>query len=327
MKKISLTIIFILQLGSPTLLLAYENVAGSSDHPLISPYPGFYIQGYAKHDYDEAAIMVGKFDKNKTTAKIKSIEGKITNIKYQNKKRDMNVSALQLYRNYEKALKKLHAKFFLACRGKDCFINKSTDFGPYIGNWYNKMPLIYKGFNSSFGSEFGILSAEIPLKNGKKIFIMITVGVDNPNKKRTLLMSFIEPETLNTDKVAIGSPDDIQAGIDTSGKIELRGIYFDHDKSTIKPKSINTLKIIARYLSANKTRKFFVVGHTDNTGNLKHNITLSHQRADAVLNALVNMGINRNQLSAKGIGPFSPNSPNKTDEGKALNRRVELVQN
>jgi len=327
MKSILPGLFFILQSCLPTQLFAYENVAGSSDHSLISPYPGFYIKSYARHEYDEAEIMTGTFNKTKVTATTKTIEGKITNIKYQNQKRDMNVSALQLYRNYEKALKKLNARFLLACRGTKCFTNKSTDFGLYIGNWYNRKPLIYKGFNSSFGAEFGILTAEISGKDGKKTFVMITVGVDNPNKKRTILMSFIEPEKLDTDKIAIGSPDDIKKGIDTSGKIELHGIYFDHNQSVIKPESKNTLNVIAQYLSANKARKFFVVGHTDNSGNLKHNITLSQQRADAVIKALVNLGINRQQLTAKGIGPLSPNSPNKTDEGKALNRRVELVEN
>jgi hypothetical protein len=327
MKNLLIAALLLLHFFLPTQTFAKDDIKSSSDHPLISRYPGFYIQEYKQFEYDEGEIMTGLYDDKNKIADTKVIEGKVTNIKYLNKSKDMNVTALQLYKNYEKALMKLKPTMLLACRGARCFVNQSRDAGVFIGNWFLDRPLLYKGLFSAFGDEFGILTAKIPSNKGGQIYVMITVGVDLPNKRRTILMSFIEPETLETDKVSIGSPDDIKKSIEQLGKMELAGIFFDHNKATIKPESKNTLDVIANYLSSNTSSKYFVVGHTDNTGSLDHNMNLSRQRADAVVGALVKLGINNDQISAMGVGPLSPNAPNRSEEGEAQNRRVELVEN
>ena len=327
MKNLFIAALLLVHFFLPAQAFARDDVKGSSDHLLISRYPGFYIQEYKQFEYDEAEIMTGAYDEKNKTADTKVIEGKVTNIKYQNKSTDMNVTALQLYKNYEKALKKLKPTIILACRGAKCFVDQSRDVGVYIGNWFLDRPLLYKCLFSAFGDDFGILTAKIPSNKGGQIYVMITVGVDLPNKRRTILMSFIEPEILETDKVSIGSPDDIKKSIEQLGKIELAGIFFDHNKATITPESKDTLDVITWYLSANASRKYFVVGHTDNTGKLDHNMNLSRQRADAVVDALVKLGINKDQVSAMGVGPLSPNAPNRSEDGKAQNRRVELVEN
>ncbi len=327
MNKLLLSLLLLAELIFPTQIFARADVKGSSEHPLLSRYPDFHIKQYTKLEYDEAEIMTGAYHYKNKIAATKTLEGKVTNIKYINQGTGMSVTALQLYKNYEKALKKLNATMILSCRGAKCYVNQARENGVFINNWLNKRKLMYKGVHANIGSEFGILTAKIADKKGGDIYVMVTVGVDLPNKRRTILMSFIEPETLDTDKVGIGSPDDIQKGIEQIGKVELAGVFFDHNKATIKPDSKNTLDIIAQYLSANPSNKFFVVGHTDNTGSFDHNKTLSQQRAKAVVNALIKLGAIKTQLTAKGVGPLSPNAPNKTDDGKALNRRVELVEN
>jgi len=327
MQRILLLVLLISSSILSTQALASRDVKGSSDHPLISRYPGFFIKGYNQIEYDEAELITGQFDTKKKTAKTITVEGKVTNILYQNKSPAMNVSALQLYKNYEKALKKLKPKFLLACRGKKCFHKQAVDLGFYIGNWAHKRTLMYKGVHKKYGREIGILTAAINNNSGGKTHIMISVGVDTPNKKRYVLMSIVESDSLDTDKIAIGSVDDIRKGIETEGKIELEGIYFDHNKAHIKPESRDTLDIIASYLSSNPNKSFYVVGHTDNSGSLKHNMNLSNNRASAVVNALVKMGVSNKRLTAKGIGPLSPNAPNRSEDGKAKNRRVELVEN
>ena len=70
----------------------------------------------------------------------------------------------------------------------------------------------------------------------------------------------------------------------------------------------------------------YVVGHTDNIGILEANLKLSADRADAVVKALTGKGIAASRLKASGVGPYSPVASNRTDEGKARNRRVELVE-
>jgi outer membrane protein OmpA-like peptidoglycan-associated protein len=112
----------------------------------------------------------------------------------------------------------------------------------------------------------------------------------------------------------------------TEAKIVTHGITFDIDKSDIKPESMGTLNMIVNVMKSNPDLKFEVDGHTDNTGQAAHNLTLSQQRADAVKAQLVKMGISDSRLTTKGFGDTKPISDNDSPEGKANNRRVEFVR-
>ena len=116
-------------------------------------------------------------------------------------------------------------------------------------------------------------------------------------------------------------------GIDRDGKIALYGILFDVGKSVIKPESAPALQMVIDYLVANPAVKIYVVGHTDNTGLFASNITLSKARAKAVKDYLVTKGkIAATRLGSDGVGSLCPVATNGTEEGKALNRRVEIVK-
>ena len=112
----------------------------------------------------------------------------------------------------------------------------------------------------------------------------------------------------------------------TDSKIVTHGINFDIDKATLRPESMGTLNQINRVLTENPDLKFEVGGHTDNTGNSPHNLTLSQQRAEAVKSQLLAMGISPTRLTAKGYGDSKPSTTNETPEGKANNRRVEFTK-
>ncbi|MCO6498617.1 MAG: OmpA family protein [Chitinophagaceae bacterium] len=112
----------------------------------------------------------------------------------------------------------------------------------------------------------------------------------------------------------------------TASKIVTHGITFDIDKSDIKPQSMGTLNMIAGVLKSNPGLKFEIDGHTDNTGDAAHNMTLSQQRADAVKVQLVKMGIDASRLTTKGFGDTKPIADNSTRDGRANNRRVEFVK-
>ena len=114
--------------------------------------------------------------------------------------------------------------------------------------------------------------------------------------------------------------------------LELRAIFlalyinFDTGKATIKPDSDQTLDSAAAALKAAPNLKIEVAGHTDNVGSSQANEKLSDERAKAVMAALVKRGITANRLTAKGYGQSSPVADNRTEEGRAKNRRVELVK-
>jgi outer membrane protein OmpA-like peptidoglycan-associated protein len=115
--------------------------------------------------------------------------------------------------------------------------------------------------------------------------------------------------------------------IKTTGHAAIYGIYFDTGKSDLKPESAAAIGEIAKLLKGDPGLKIHVVGHTDNVGDIAGNVTLSKSRAEAVLQALVrDHGIAAARLNAYGCGQFSPVASNDTEEGRAKNRRVELVK-
>jgi choice-of-anchor C domain-containing protein len=115
------------------------------------------------------------------------------------------------------------------------------------------------------------------------------------------------------------------AAIANTGKVDVYGILFDLDKTTIKRESLPALDEISRVLKADPSLKLEVAGHTDNTGSKQHNAALSNGRANSVVRVLVkDYGIDPARLQPKGYGDTKPVAPNDTDNNRAKNRRVEL---
>ena len=115
--------------------------------------------------------------------------------------------------------------------------------------------------------------------------------------------------------------------IATTGRIALYGILFDFDQATVKAESAPALTEIAALLTANPDLKLLVVGHTDMAGTFEYNRTLSQRRAEAVVAALVrDHDVDKARLLPVGVSFAAPLASNQTEEGRAQNRRVELVQ-
>jgi OmpA-OmpF porin, OOP family len=114
--------------------------------------------------------------------------------------------------------------------------------------------------------------------------------------------------------------------ISKTGHVAVYGIHFDTVKSSILPDSENTLGEIVKLLQQNADLKLRVEGHTDNQGNAAGNQALSQRRAQAVVAWLTAQGVAASRLSAKGMGQTKPVADNSGDEGRAKNRRVELVK-
>jgi outer membrane protein OmpA-like peptidoglycan-associated protein len=115
--------------------------------------------------------------------------------------------------------------------------------------------------------------------------------------------------------------------INATGHVAIYGIYFDTNKSDIKPESEPALQEIAKLLKNNGSLKLYVVGHTDSVGSFDANMKLSKSRADAVVKALYGKhGIAAARLKPYGVSSLSPVASNDTEDGKAKNRRVELVK-
>ena len=112
--------------------------------------------------------------------------------------------------------------------------------------------------------------------------------------------------------------------IEVNAAIVLRNLFFDTRKWDIKPESEVELEKVVQFMQDNPTVKIMIEGHTDNVGTAADNQKLSNARAINVVNYLLQKGIKSNRLSAKGYGATQPVADNKTEEGRAQNRRTEL---
>lgn len=112
----------------------------------------------------------------------------------------------------------------------------------------------------------------------------------------------------------------------TDGKIVTNGIKFDSGKATLKPESMGVINEIAKMMQQYPEIKLSVEGHTDSDGDEAMNQQLSEQRANTVMNKLIELGIGVDRLTSKGFGEVVPIADNTTPEGKANNRRVEFVK-
>jgi outer membrane protein OmpA-like peptidoglycan-associated protein len=123
------------------------------------------------------------------------------------------------------------------------------------------------------------------------------------------------------------APHRIAESLSATGRAEVYGIYFDFAKSTIRPESEPVLKEIADVMGKNPAWKLGVEGHTDNIGGASSNQDLSTRRAAAVRQALVDRyHVAGSRLAPAGFGASRPKETNDTLEGRARNRRVELVR-
>ena len=114
--------------------------------------------------------------------------------------------------------------------------------------------------------------------------------------------------------------------IEKSGRVAVYGIHFATGQATIEAGSEQTLNEIAKLLTTTSALKLRVEGYTDNVGQAAANQALSERRAQAVVAWLTAHGIDASRLAARGFGPANPVADNSSEEGRARNRRVELVK-
>lgn len=159
-----------------------------------------------------------------------------------------------------------------------------------------------------------ILTAKVG-RQGRELWLEIWPGEDE------YTITLVEKELMRQDVTATN----MLEAINTNGYIAL-DIHFETGKAVIQPESRPILEQITTLLKQNASLKLSIEGHTDNVGDAKSNKTLSEDRAKAVMAAIVSAGVKAERLSATGFGAERPVADNRTEEGRAKNRRVELVK-
>lgn len=175
------------------------------------------------------------------------------------------------------------------------------------------------GGNVLFDDNFNRMSTIVVAKDGNETWIEVKTLNDK------YFLTIVERKAMKQEVTATA----VEMGndINSTGHVAIYGIYFDTGKSDIKPESDQAISEIAKLLQGDTGLKVYVVGHTDNAGSFESNLKLSKDRAEAVAKTLTGKhGIDAARLKPHGVSSLAPVASNDTEDGKAKNRRVELVK-
>jgi len=326
---------------------------GTKDSPLLKRYEGAFIVGYEQKRFAEFTLPLsalqeaeGKRDpKNNRLHEPKNrkaLEGAYTRLVYIV---PASRSPLEVLRNYQDEIKSKGGQVLFECKDSDCGGDPRRSIA---GGGGDSSLAMYLYPESRVTDEYGsagycavtehisdqrYLAAEIPGSGAHVSVLTYTLVAPERNdvcygvNDRTVAVVDIVEAKAREQKMVTVQASEMATAISGTGRIALYGIYFDFNKADVKPESNPTLEQIAKLLKDNAALKLLVVGHTDNVGGFAPNIDLSQRRAAAVVATLVQRGIGRERLAPHGVAFASPVASNKTDEGRAKNRRVELVEN
>lgn len=324
---------------------------GSKDNPLMKRYEGSFIVAYEHKSYDELSLPLSKLEQvtEKTDShnnrfyepkQKKSLEGERTRIVYLI---PADRSPLEVMRNYQQEIQNKSGKFLYECKADECGgdAERSSHGG---GGDMSLSMYLYPAeriqdadfSNGSCAQTSDIVdqrysAAELPSDGAYVSVLTYTMHDDLYCKAfdgRTIAVVDMIQSKSREQKMVTVNASEMATKIASSGSVALYGIYFDFNKADLKPESDATLEQIGQLLKNDTALKLLVVGHTDNVGTFDFNMNLSQRRAAAVVAALTTKySVARNRLTAVGVSFAAPVASNKTDEGRAKNRRVELVEN
>jgi outer membrane protein OmpA-like peptidoglycan-associated protein len=312
------------------------DVAKSADHPVLKRFTGSVLAGYAQQDWEQRSFPdargVSKTENDKFANPV-SVEGKVTRLFYL---APLGKSPLEVYRNYQQALTAAGFKVTWQCENeaqgctKAYFALDGTERAKGMrwaegnlpsttgsGAWNLEMSISYEQARMMVGT----------LNSGGRTLnvLLFTSMADNSETNRAATyIEIVEPKAMPTGQVTVDAKA-IGAGLQAEGRIALYGILFDTGKTELKPDSNAQLDQMAAVLKAQPALKVFIVGHTDNVGGLDANLKLSQGRAQAVVAALTQRGIAASRLLAHGNANYAPVASNAGEDGRARNRRVEMV--
>ncbi len=278
--KKSLFLVLFMFLFSFSAYAQDEDAEGCSDYPLFNRMPGFFINECVEKDFDAFNFVVENSDDE--DAKTEAVEGKYFELHYYLGEDKKSQSALQIFRNFENALKNADA----------------VTVGKVVES----------------GNSYSFLNSRVK-KGNNEIWISLHANDDAYD------LVIVEKEQMTQ----VIKANEMLDALNSTGFIALN-ILFETNKSVIEPVSQPIVDQIYQLLKSNPDLKVSIEGHTDNTGTPAGNRTLSESRAKTVMESLVSKGIDKARLSFKGWGQDIPVADNRLEEGRAKNRRVEIVK-
>ncbi|MBY0368706.1 MAG: DUF4892 domain-containing protein [Proteobacteria bacterium] len=342
---LTLATLLALSMASPLARAADDfptaDVAGATDHPVISRFTGSLLVGYGQQDWAATELPgaggVLKNDRKKFTDPVQA-EGKVTRLFYLS---PAGKTPLEIFRNQQQALMAAGFKPRFSCDGKAACAD--TYFALNLGDrgksmqWAKGALVGVKGNNfrgARWGLEMSVTFDEAHIlagtlsRGGTTLQVLVFTSLaDNEYTDRSAsYIEIVEPKAMPTGQVTVDAKA-IGQGLAAEGRVALTGLFFDTGKAELKPESKPQLDAMAELLKAQPALKAWIVGHTDNVGGFDANEKLSLARAQAVVAALTAAPykVDAKRLAARGLASLAPVAGNGDEAGRARNRRVELV--
>ena len=280
-----------------TLLTLLAAVAPMQPHPLVKPYEGSKVETPATPaQFDRVDLALQ--DAQGQLA-VQHVEGLVVRAKYVG---PAGRSPTEVFRNYREGLERAGFQVRVACAAQAC--GRSFVHGEL-------------GMLTARGSHY--LAAEGQVE-GRPVWVMVRVF------DRQAKVVSVQPRPMEGGKVQVTAAA-LAEGLEAQGHVAVYGLVFDTGRAELKPESAPVLEQIAQLLKERPALKLHVVGHTDNVGAYDANLTLSRRRAASVVQALTQKhGVAPARLHPEGVGPLVPVATNASEDGRAKNRRVDLVQ-
>lgn len=258
----------------------------SADHPEVARFPGFFIDNGKKNDFNEIVFATQGYDAS-GEPQGETKAGKYWFMDYCLTENARRPSGIELFRNYENAFK----------RAGGTLVSRNPKTGwPEVSTF------------------------RMPLTQGGERWVQLNIDNDGERYQLTIVEVGVMAQKLEF------SAGEMADAIRKTGHVALHGILFDTAQASIKVESMPLLNEVLALLRNDKSLRLAVEGHTDNVGNAKANLDLSRRRAETVTAYLLGHDVAPQRLKAVGKGDTTPVADNRTENGRARNRRVELVK-
>ncbi|QGU33986.1 DUF4892 domain-containing protein [Thermochromatium tepidum ATCC 43061] len=307
-----------------------SDLPGATDIPGLPRFEGSVIIGHQVNPFDETLIPNGPWDTGAGDwKKTIRVSGRRTRILYLAPR---HAGAPEVIRHYRKALENLGYEPLYQCSGfKECGEGVDRFYGEAAnGKQLTTSHLLKHVYSETSVREPQLYTGHRRTPDGDSYVFVFAAFQDNfaDSSAGNRVAIFVE-EVLSQpmrERPASLEARELAQGLSDAGRIAVHGIQFDFDQATIKDESKPQLEQIALMLVENPDLKLYIVGHTDNRGTLEYNLDLSRRRAEEVVRTLIqNYGILGERLKPMGVANLAPLTSNATEEGRALNRRVEIV--
>lgn len=306
------------------------DIEGSEDHPLLTRYPGSIITDYSTERFFSYDLATGPITGYRTIGERQTVAGQLYRIYYEIPSSPEEVSAEEVYLDYQRAFREANVTTLAEGFYRRGSSNTMVGSSGWIGVALAPQPLggsspanKLRAGTSTSGNLFALVGQIV--RPGSTVYIAI-YGERHSDEVIGYLVDIIEVAEAETGQVSL-SPDYLASTLAEQGSVSIYGLDFDFDSAVLQASSEPVLEQIAAFLKANADIDLYVVGHTDMQGTYAYNMDLSQRRATAVISALVDRyDIAEDRLIPHGVGFLAPQASNENEDGRAKNRRVELVK-